>query len=419
MGLFDSIFKKTQQEKQFKTWFSTFDAYTPAFTSFEGGVYEMALTRAAINVFATHCGKLKPEVVGSAAKDLKQILEYQPNPYQDTFKFLYRLATIYKVHNTAFIAPLFADDMETVTGFYPLLPTQCEIVDSGGIPWLRYTFSNGQRGSIELSKAGILTGFQYRSDFFGESNSALDTTMKLIDAQNQAIINGAKNSAAVRFLARMGTIVKAEDIEKERERFVKANLSSENSGGVMITDAKFADIKQIESKPYLVGTAQMQAIKENIFDYFGVNDEILHNNFEPTKWAAYYEGAIEPFALQLGLVMTNMTFSKQEKTRKNQIYFSSNRLQIETTDAKLAFVTQMIDRGMLTPNEGRDVFNLPARQDEKGERDPTGDLYYIRKEYAEVNKLDADVPITPTEEIKPTEQTEPTEGDKDDAIKTE
>ena len=413
MSLFDSIFKKTQQEKQFKTWFSTFDAYTPAFSSYEGGVYEMALTRAAINVFATHCGKLKPEVVGSAAKDLKQILEYQPNPYQDTFKFLYRLATIYKVHNTAFIAPLLADDMETVTGFYPLLPTQSEIVDSGGVPWLRYTFSDGRRGSIELSKAGILTGFQYKSDFFGESNRALDTTMQLINAQNQAIINGAKNSAAVRFLARMGTIVKPEDIDKERERFVKSNLSAENTGGVMIADAKFADIKQIESKPYLVGTAQMQAIKENIFDYFGVNDDILHNAYVPDKWAAYYEGAIEPFALQLGLVMTNMTFTKNEKKHKNQIFFSSNRLQIETTAAKLSYVTQMFDRGMCTPNQGAEVFNMPVRMTANGERDPLGDAYYIRKEYAEVNKLDADVE-TPT----PTEPT-PTEGEQTDATETE
>lgn len=409
MGLFDNIFKKQTQEKVLGQWFGTFDAYTPMFTSYEGGIYEMALTRAAINVFATHCGKLKPEIVGSAAPQLKWALEFQPNPYHDTYKFLYRLATIFKVHNTAFIAPLFGDDGETVTGYYPLLPTQCEIVqNTAGVPFLRYTFNDGKQGSIELSKAGILTQFQYKSDFFGESNKAFDGVMQLINAQNQAIVEGAKNSAAVRFIVRTGTVIKDEMLAEERKKFVKANFTAENNGGAIFVDGKYVDVKQIESKPYLISSAQMQAIKENVFDYFGINDDILHNNYVPDKWAAYYEGAIEPFALQLGLTMTNMTFSGREKTRKNQIFFSSNRLQIETTGAKLSFVTQMIDRGMLTPNEGREVFNLPARLNENGEKDPDGDKYYIRKEYSEVNKLDADV-TDPNPDSTLTET--PTEGE--------
>ncbi len=369
----------------------------------------MALTRAAINAFATHCGKLKPEVVGNALPKLKWALEFQPNPYQDTYKFLYRVATIFKVHNTAFIAPLLDDNAESVIGYYPLLPTQCEIVESeNGDPFLRYTFSNGTQGSVPLDMAGIMTQFQYKSDFFGESNRAFDSTMQLINAQNQAIIEGAKNSAAVRFIVRTGTVIKDEALAEERKKFVKANFTAENNGGAIFVDGRYADVKQIESKPYLISSAQMQAIKENVFDYFGVNDDILHNSWDENKWAAFYEGAIEPFALQLGLTMTNMTFSGREKTRKNQIYFSSNRLQYASTETKLSVVTQMFDRGMFTPNQGLEVFNMPPRNDD------AGDKYYIRKEYAEVNKLDAgvtDPPLTPTET--------PTEREQNNAAETE
>lgn len=406
MGLFEKIFKRPASEREVQTYFKTLTAYQPVFTSFEGGVYEMALTRAAIHAFATHCSKLKPEVVGTAASGLKNILMYKPNPYQDTAKFLYRLATIFSVHNTAFIAPLYADDMETLTGYYPLLPTQTDIIDVNGTPYLRYTFSSGQRAAIELSRAGILNQFQYRSDFFGEGNRALDVTLQLINAQNQAIINGAKNSATVRFMGRIAQNLKAADIDEERRRFTRDNLSSDNNGGIVLSDAKYADLKQIESKPFLISAPQMQAIKDNVFDYFGTNDKILHNDYTPDQWAAYYEGKIEPWALQLGLVMTNMTFSDRQLGFKNQIYFSSNRLQYASDATKLSVVTQLFDRGMMTQNQGLEIFNLPPSTD------PNADKFYIRKEYAEVTQLGAALA-----EPEP-EPDETTQGDDENADKT-
>ena len=36
-------------------YFKMLNGYSPTFTSFSGGVYEMDLTRTAINNFATHC----------------------------------------------------------------------------------------------------------------------------------------------------------------------------------------------------------------------------------------------------------------------------------------------------------------------------------------------------------------------------
>ena len=102
--MFENLFKpKKNTDINFKEYFETLNAYTPVFTSFEGGVYEMELTRAVIHCFATHVSKFKPEVKGSARKDLERILQFKPNPYQDTKKFLYRLASIYMVRNNVFI----------------------------------------------------------------------------------------------------------------------------------------------------------------------------------------------------------------------------------------------------------------------------------------------------------------------------
>ena len=99
-------------------YFKTLSAYTPSFTTYNGGIYEMELTRAAINAKATAISKLKPEFTGSAYSSLAKRLQFKPNPYMDTTKFLYRLATILELNTTAFIIPLYADNYEHIVGYY-------------------------------------------------------------------------------------------------------------------------------------------------------------------------------------------------------------------------------------------------------------------------------------------------------------
>jgi len=378
MGLFEKIFRRPSAE-QVRGYFKMLSGYTPIFTSYEGGVYEMELTRAAIHAFATQCSKLKPEFHGNAYKELGKRLQFKPNSFMDTSKFLYRLATIFSVQNTAFIVPITDDTGEHVTGYYPILPSICEVVEYQGQPWIRYTFSTGQKAAIEFERVGILTQFQYKHDFFGEHNGALYPTMQLIHTQNQGIIEGVKQSANIRFMAKLANIFKAADITAERKRFTEENLSYENNSGVLIFDNKYADVKQIISRPFIIDPAQMEFIKANVYDYFGINEKILQNNFNEDEWNAFYEGKIEPFAIQLSLVMSNMTFTERELAFGNQIIFTANRLQYASNTSKLNIVTQLFDRGMLTHNEGREIFNMSPIDD--------GDKYYIRKEYAEVSKL--------------------------------
>ena len=367
-------------------------AYSPVFSSFEGGVYEMELTRAAIHAFATQCSKLKPEMAGSAYKDLGKRMLYQPNPYMDTTKYLYRLATILSVNNTAFIIPLYASDGETITGYFPIVPSMCEVVEYQDEPYLRYTFTNGQKAAIEFGRVGILTQFQYKNDFFGETNSALLPTMQLLDTQRQGIIEGVKQSAYIRFMARLANVLKPTDITAERKRFTEENLSAENNNGVLLFDNKYADVKQIESKPFVVDADQMKIIQNNVFNYFGTNEKILQNSFDEETWNSYYEGKVEPFAIQCSLVHTNMTFTPKEVAFGNHFLFTANRLQYASNRSKLAIVTQLFDRGFLTHNMGLEIFNMSPLPGEDGNK------YFIRKEYAEVKNLAKSQGITGGEE---------------------
>lgn len=365
-------------KKALDGYFAVLSSYQPVYSTYAGGIYEMELTRAAIHCFATHCSKLKPEVIGNAAPALGRVLQYQPNPLMDTKKYLYRLATAYMTDNNALIVPLI--EYDEIRGFYPLAVGKVQLMDYGGQTYVRYDMGGGEYFAVELSKCGIINQFQYTSELWGESNLCLRPTLELIEAQNQGIINGIKNSAAIRFIAKLANSLKPKDMKGEQERLNEINLGMSNSGGVFLIDQKYEDVKQIDSKPYIINPSQMEYIKQNVFNYFGTNEHILQNKFTPDEWNAYYEGKIEPFALEIGLVHTNMTFTEREKSFGNQIFFSSNRLQYASISDKINYVVQMGDRGRTSINEDREVFNLPPIED--------GDRHFIRGEYKPVDSYE-------------------------------
>lgn len=379
MGLFKRNKEKERMEVAVNEYFQMLNAYTPAFRSFEGGLYEAQLTRAAIHSFATHVSKLYPIIQGNGNEVLQRRLQYKPNPLMDTKKYLYRLATVYAVDNTAFIAPLL-DKYGEVIGYYPLDTSKCSIVEYQGRKYLQYEFAYGKRGAIELEAAGIMNQMQYHDELFGESNRCLRPTMDVLSTNDQGIVEGVKNGAAIRFMAKLAQTLKDKDIEAERTRLINNNLSMQNNGGVLMFDQKYEDIKQIDSKPYAVDPAQVKIIKDNVFEYFGTNEKILMNNFTSAEWNAYFEGKIEPFANEAGLVHTNMTFSDHEIAFGNRILFTANRLQYMSASEKVQMVSMLFDRGFISLNDGRDIFNLNPVEG--------GDKRYIRKEYINTDMID-------------------------------
>lgn len=361
MALFDFLFKnRPKPQGNYQGGFKMLNGYVPRFTTRGGGIYESELIRAAINARATHISKLKIELKGAARPTLQARLKHAPNQFQTWSQFMYRLSTILDVHNTAFITPVF-DDYGEVTGLFTPLPTQCETVLFGGVPYLRYTFRNSEKAAIELASCGIMTKFQYKNDLLGESNIALDPTIDLIDIQNQGIQEGVKSAATYRFMAKFANFSKTEDLKKERQRFTEANFARDSGGGgVLLFPSTYNDIKQIDVKPWVVDAEQMKVIKDNVFEYFGVNDDVLENKAYGDSWAAFYEGGIEPFAIQFSEVVTKMLFTLREQTQGNQVMATANRLQYLSNADKLAVSSQMLDRGILSINDVREIWNLPS-----------------------------------------------------------
>lgn len=383
MSLFDKIFRPDKAKESeaalnnARTYFQTLTAYRPAFTSWGGAIYESEIVRAAIDARARHISKLKVETGGAANPSLQAKLRQGPNQWQTWSQFLYKASTILDVNNTCILTPVF-DDRMIITGYYPVIPERCEIVDYKDEPWLRYKFSNGDVGAVEMRKCAVLTKHQYKRDFFGDSNAALSETMKLIHIQNEGVEEAIKNASTFRFMATLNNFSSAKDVANERARFTELNLSSEaEAGGFLLFPNTYKDVKQIDVKPYTVDAAQLEQIHANVFNYFGVNSDVLQNKAYGDAWSAFYEGAVEPFAVQFSEAMTKAIFTERERAQGSYLMATSNRLQYLSNADKLAVSAQMADRGIMSRNEIREIWNLPPIEG--------GDVPTIRGEYYLLN----------------------------------
>ena len=374
MGLFDLFLKnRPKPQGQFNGKFTMLNGYEPKFTTWNCGIYESELIRSAINARAVHISKLKFESQGAARPMLQGKLKKGPNEIQTWSQFLYRLSTVLDVHNTAFIIPIY-DKFGEISGIFCPLPANCEVVQFGDTPYLRYEFRWGEKAAIELEYCGILTKFQYKNDLMGENNHALYPTMDLIHMQNQGIQEAVKSSATYRFYAQVNNFSKSSDLAEERKRFTEENFSKDaQGGGLLLFPNTYSNINQVKSSPYTVAADEMKLIEKNVYQYFMVNEKILQNEAYGDSWSAFYEGAIEPFAVQFSEVMTKMLFTFREQSQGNSVMLTANRLQYMSNADKLNVSSQLLDRGIMSINDVREIWNLPPVEG--------GDARIIRGEY--------------------------------------
>lgn len=387
MGLLDSIFRpdknRAEQEalKNARATFKTLTAYRPAFTTWRGAIYESDLVRAAIDARARHISKLKVEIHGAAKPGLQSKLRQGPNQWQTWSQFLYRVSTILDAseRSTCIIVPVL-DEYLVTTGYFPVLPSKCEVVDFKGEPWLRYNFAHGQTAATPMKDCAVLTKYQYKNDFFGDGNGALDETMKLVHIQNEGIEEAVKNSATYRFMAQVNNFTMADDLAKERKRFTQENLVADaEAGGLLLFPNTYQNIQQIKNTPYTVDAAQMELIKTNVSNYFGVNERVMQNLATGDELDAFFNGAIEPFAIQFSEAMTKAIFTERERAQGSYLIANANRLQYMSTAAKVQMAKELLDRGVMTINEARELFNYA---DMEG-----GDVAPIRGEYKATDDL--------------------------------
>lgn len=371
--LLDKILGKGKdRDVQNYSQFETVSEPSPMVAEWHKDIYEQQLVRAVIERIAGAFSKLEPKMHGTARPRIRRAIETSPNQYQTWPQFLHRCATLYYNDNNLFIIPTYKEGTDIATGFYPLRSISTQIVYYSGEPWVRFNTPSGRPLAIELSRVAIVTRFQYGSDFFGSPNN-LNDTLALLKAQSEAQKKAIKDTGTVKWLGQLQGQVREEDIKDKRDRFFKNNLDADgNKTGLMLYDNTYVSMEQIDPKNWTIPTSEMERIENGVFDYFGINRKILQNEYDENTWDAFYEGAIEPLAIQLGEALSQAVFTMRERPA-NRIEFSADRLSYASASTKRNMNKDMLDRGVMTINQALKVLQLPEVEG--------GDVRILRGEY--------------------------------------
>ena len=133
-------------------------------------------------------------------------------------------------------------------------------------------------------------------------------------------------------------------------------MNLNNEGGIASLDAT-QEFTPITMNPTVTNTATIKEFREDVYRYFGVNDSFVMSDYTEEQMESFYESRIEPFLVALSTELTRKVFTEREIGFGNAITYESNRMNYASTKTKLEMVA-LVDRGALTPNEWRAMFNL-------------------------------------------------------------
>lgn len=379
MGLLDR-FKRVNQVQTVSQYKMITDEGNGYF-AWNGNLYQSDIIRAAIRPKVRAFGKTVAKHIRNGKEGLsvnpdvymKFLLE-EPNPYMTGQMLQEKLITHLELNNNAF-AYINRDDNGYPMEIYPITATSAEAIKNGkGELFLRFTLRNGSTVVFRYTDIIHLRKDFNENEIFGDSPApALTQLMEVITTTDQGIIKSIKNSTVIKWLLKFNQTLRPEDLKKATKQFTDdyLNIDSEN-GGAAATDAK-VDAQQVKANEVATNEKQMIETVKRVYHFFNTNEKIVSSNYSENEWIAYYESSIEPDVLQTSGEYSRKLFSRRERGHGNKIIFESANLSFASMQTKLNLV-QFVDRGVMSPNEVREVLNMaPA---------PDGDTFIRRLDTA-------------------------------------
>lgn len=357
--------------------------YTPVFTPWGNRPYEADVVRSAVDAVARNAAKLKAKHIRRVNGDIipvgghiERLLQVRPNPRMNAYDFLYKLVSTVLLDNNAFAYPQWEGGQ--LVAIWPVNCVGADILeDERGQLYVKFYFAD--QGNVVLPYSDVihLRRHYYDNDMLGSPNTPINTTLSVIHTTREGLAQAVKTSAHLRGILKFQGMLKESDIEANRQRFVEQYMTIQNTGGIAALDAK-ADYQELKNDPKMIDDKQMRELRDTVFRYFGVNENIVMGKYTEDEWNAFYESTIEPLAVQMSLEFTSKLFTERERGFGNEIIFEANRLQYASVKTKIAMVEQMVPMGLLTINEAREIFNLAPVED--------GDKRLVSLNYVQADK---------------------------------
>lgn len=357
MGFLD-IFKPLRKQSV-QTW-QELGSYNSMFSAFNGDIYGIDIVRACVRPLAEFTSKAEARC---SDEQIQRMLNNRPNIYMNGKDFLYKVRLRYEVNNNCFIY-IQRDDRGKAIGVYPVPYTSFEAIEYMNGLFIKFQFaSTGKSLALPWEDLVAVRKDYNKSDFAGDQNNAIIDALNLYRTTNEGMSNAIRSTANLRgILKSTKAMLAPEDVKKAKDDFVNDYLNLENAGGIASLDAT-QEFTPISMAPVVASYDQMKEIRESIYRYFGVNEDIVTCNLTGDKLETFYEMRIEPFLVALSTELTSKVYPGKALSYNNYIVFEANKLQFASLDKKISVFKEVVLYGGMTINEWRTACNMPPLDD--------------------------------------------------------
>ena len=360
MKLID-LFNKTKVEPSNKA-FQVVERNNASFST-SADVNTSDIVKACIRPKVKAIGKLDAKVLfkEELLEDDMLFLLNEPNEIDTVQTLLEKLTVQLQLNNNAF-AVVYKNKNGKPTSIVPMMSDSTVIVKSKSNNY----YVEFKKGNDELvvPYADVIHLRQEHNskEYFGMSPAfSIGNLLKTITVSDEAVEQAVKNSAKLSWIMKFNANIKPEDMKLRVKEFEENYLQLQNNGGVAPSDNKY-ELEKVKQDVLIPDTAVQKEKIERIYNYFGVNEAIVKSDYNEDQWSAYYEAEIEPLVKALSHEFTRKLYNKIERKKGYKVIFTATGLQFASMESKLKLV-ELVDRGLLTPNEVRKILNLPAIAD--------------------------------------------------------
>lgn len=387
MGLLAKIqkvlFKNDKGLKEPKGTSNILDLFIPSFSGLADPAFNTTFM-AAVNAHAKHVSKIQPKVYlkEEPTKNkmyLDRILCLRPNPVMSAPLMWKIVATSYFRDNLSvlYLEWDLVNFKEPLKAIWPLDldKNSVEFREIDGRIYLKFRLE-GEIKYASMEDLIILTREADPSSLLGSRSPAIAETLKAIKTSYEGMQQAIQTSAFIRFIINSTTPLTDEIKTQKAKKFAEDYLTMGKSYGVIYTDSA-SQVTKVESSGKWASSDEIKDLKNDIYEYQGITEEIIKGKYTENEWQSYYESTLEPFLIELQTELTFKLFTKEEICKGNNIRVISNRLQNASLETRLKIATAYMKLPVYKPNVITNLLYLP-------------DLENGDKEYATLNFVNAD-----------------------------
>lgn len=373
MSIFDRLIKRqkvSNSRDQGKSIPITINCWN--YKHFHGELIEIDTIVACIDALARNMAKMRLTAIRQVqdrvsitdtTSDIAKVLKV-PNPYMTSYDFLYKVTALFFATNNVFIWPEY-DKEGKLIALWPINYRQFKLYEKDGITIARFELEHNHFYTVPYRDLIHLRNHYFNDPLFGEENYPFKPIADLMHAQNEGIIEGIKSSALIRGLLIAAGILKEDDLKAAKERFIEENLNAKNNGGVMVIDGKF-EYKDLKSTPYVIDADTRKETTKAAYNYYGVNEAFVQNDFTPEKYESIYEGRLEPLGIYIAQKFTAFLFTARELSFENEIIPNMSKVKYQSTSTVVKVVDATKELGLFTRDEYREMLGYEPLGPERG-----------------------------------------------------